>query len=65
MKKIEIILSVVLIAVGLGCLTMSASMMFQHDISVYLETFIKICFWMGLPIFIAGVIYLIIKRKRR
>lgn len=64
MKKIEIILSVVLIAVGVVCLTMSGSMMFQQDISFYFETFIKICLWMGIPIIIAGITYLLIKRKR-
>ncbi|MFC4324246.1 hypothetical protein [Litchfieldia salsa] len=65
MRKIEILLSVVLIAVGIGCLTMSGSMLFQEDLSFYFETFIKICLWMGLPILIAGVIYLLMKRKRR
>lgn len=63
MKKIEIILPFVLIAVGLGCLTMSGSMMFQQNISAYFETFIKICLWMGLPILISGVIYLFMKKK--
>jgi len=62
-KKIEIFLSVVLIAVGIGCLTMSGSMMFQQGISVYFETFFKICLWMGLPILISGIIYLFMKRK--
>lgn len=64
MKKIEIILSVVLIAVGVVCLTMSGSMMFQQNISFYVETFLKICLWMGIPILITGVFYLLIKRKR-
>lgn len=65
MNRIEVILSVVLIAVGLMCLTMSGSMMVQQGVSAYLETFIKLCLWMGIPIIFVGVFYLFMKRKRR
>ncbi|CAM3687015.1 hypothetical protein GCM10009865_43430 [Aeromicrobium ponti] len=65
MKKMEVLMSILLIVLGLVCLTMSGSMMFQQDLSVYIKTFVQICLWMGVPILLAGVSYLLLIKKRR
>ncbi|MCM3443360.1 MULTISPECIES: hypothetical protein [Metabacillus] len=65
MKRIEVVLSILLIAAGLICLTMSGSLMFKQGIDVYLKTFVQICLWMGIPIILVGVFYLMYGKKRR
>ncbi|WP_174733234.1 hypothetical protein [Mesobacillus harenae] len=64
MKKVEVILSVLLIIIGLICLTMSGTMMIQQDFTAIFKTFVTICAWMGVPIILAGIVYLIIVKKR-
>lgn len=64
MKKIEYIIALALIIVGLGCLTMSGSYMLEQNIMAYAMTFIKICLWMGIPIAIVGIVYYFILRGR-
>ncbi|RBP86200.1 hypothetical protein DFO70_1306 [Cytobacillus firmus] len=64
MKKIEVLLSVLLIVTGLVCLTMSGTMMIRQDITAYFKTFLQTCAWMGVPIILAGIVYLIIVKKR-
>lgn len=65
MKRIEVVLSIGLIAAGLICLTMSGSLMFEQEIAVYFKTFVQLCLWMGVPIILVGVFYLIYRKKRR
>lgn len=65
MKRFEVIVSVVIITVGVMCLAMSGSFMFQKDLSNFIKTFIQICVWMGIPLLLAGIIYLVFIRKRR
>ncbi|USK31330.1 hypothetical protein LIT32_27255 (plasmid) [Bacillus sp. CMF21] len=65
MKRIEVVLSIFLIAAGLICLTMSGSLMFEQGIDVYLKTFVQICLLMGIPIILVGVFYLFYRKKRR
>lgn len=65
MKRIEVVLSISLIAAGLICLTMSGSIMFGQGIVDYVKTFVHICLWMGIPIILVGVFYLLYRKKRR
>jgi len=66
MKRIDWFIAISLVVIGLSCLTMSAtSMMRPESIQNYLSNLFKICLWTGIPIFIAGVAYLILKRKKR
>jgi biotin synthase-like enzyme len=62
-KRIEMVLSIFLIAAGLICLTMSGTIMFEQGIAVYLKTFVHICFLMGIPIILVGVFYLWYKKR--
>lgn len=63
MKKTEMILAILLILVGIGCLTMSGTILFQEDFALYFQTFIQVCLWIGVPILITGILYFIIFRK--
>ncbi len=66
MKKIEWLIAVLLILMGLVCLTVSATVMWgPESIETYLRTFIQLCLWMGLPIIIIGIIYLLFLKKRK
>ena len=64
MKKFEIIVSVLLIIIGLLCLTMSGSFMLQPELRVYIKTFVQTCLWIGVPILLAGIFYLLLYKKR-
>lgn len=64
MKKTEWMIAFSLVVIGLSCLTMSATVMFNpNSIRAYLNTLLNICLWIGTPIIIVGVIYLILQRK--
>ncbi|WP_026581389.1 hypothetical protein [Bacillus sp. J33] len=65
MKRMEVVLSIFLIAAGLICLTMSGSLMFEQGLTVYLRTFIQVCLWMAIPIILIGVFFLWNRKKRR
>ncbi|MFA7746158.1 hypothetical protein [Salinicoccus roseus] len=66
MKKIEWLIVVLLIAIGIMCLTASGTMMWgTGSIESYLKTFLEICLWMGLPILIIGIVYFVILKKRK
>lgn len=66
MKKIEWLLVVSLIIVGLACLTVSGTTMWGNEsIKSYLTTLMQICFWTGLPGVIIGVLYVIILMGRK
>lgn len=66
MKKIEWFIAAFLVVIGLSCLTMSATVMMRPEsIQVYLSNLFKICLWTGLPVFIAGVVYFVLRRKKR
>lgn len=66
MKRIEWLIAIALVVTGLSCLTMSAtSMMNPESIRDYLNTLLQICLWTAVPILIVGVVYMLIKRKKR
>ncbi len=66
MKRLEWLIVITLVVIGLSCLTMSAtSMMNPESIRDYLSNLLKICLWIGIPVLIAGIVYMIFKRKKR
>jgi hypothetical protein len=65
MKIIEWIIALFLVLVGVACLTLSATWMFNPDtIQSYLATLFQICFWIAIPTIIGIVIYLVYQRKK-
>ncbi|UOQ94013.1 hypothetical protein MUO14_03320 [Halobacillus shinanisalinarum] len=66
MKKIEWLIAALLILIGLICLTVSSTVMWgTESIETYLKTFIQLCLWMGIPILIIGIIYILFLKKRK
>ncbi|WP_336788507.1 hypothetical protein [Paenibacillus sp. MMO-177] len=65
MKRLDWFIAISLVAIGLSCLTMSATSIMRPDsFHVYLSMLMGICLWTGIPILIAGIVYMIFKRKR-
>lgn len=66
MKKTEWLLAGLLIIMGLVCLTASASTM-GGAVSTggFLKNFLQLCLWMGLPVLVIGVIYLVVLKKKK
>ncbi|GAB7388548.1 hypothetical protein BSNK01_23860 [Bacillaceae bacterium] len=66
MSRIEWLVSLLLVAAGLSCLTVSATILLNPDsIRPYLQTLLQICMWLGIPVFVAGLVYFIMKQRRR
>lgn len=65
MRKLDIIIPIILIGLGLMCLTTSGSFMFDQKLGIYVKTFASLCMWMAIPIIIGTLLYLIFFRKRR
>ncbi|MFT8321135.1 MAG: hypothetical protein ABF649_09530 [Bacillus sp. (in: firmicutes)] len=66
MKRLDWLIVLVLIVIGLNCLTMSATwMMDTSSIHSYFTNLLQICLWIGIPFLIGGVIYYVMKKKRR
>lgn len=58
MKWTEWILPFVLVIIGLLCLTISGTWLLDPDsIRSYLNTFLLICLWIGIPVIISVIIY--------
>ncbi|RBW67496.1 hypothetical protein [Bacillus taeanensis] len=54
----------ILVFMGLSCLTVSGvSLLDGNSISSYIKMFLQICSFMGIPVFIAGLIYFILRKK--
>ncbi|WP_226375468.1 hypothetical protein [Effusibacillus dendaii] len=54
----------ILVAIGLSCLTMSANVISGlNSFHAYLHTMLQICVWAVIPVIVAVVIYLIIRKK--
>ncbi|MFZ3580137.1 hypothetical protein [Virgibacillus sp. DJP39] len=65
MKKIEWLIAILLIIIGLTCLTVSGTTMWgTESMQSYFETFIFLCLWMGLPVVIIGIVYMIVLKKK-
>jgi hypothetical protein len=65
MRWTEWVIAIALVAIGLSCLTVSATSMLSPDsIRPYLHTFIQICLWAGIPVLLAVFFYLILRKKK-
>lgn len=65
MKKLDVIVPIILIALGLICLTTSGSFMFDQKLGIYIKTFASLCVWMAIPIIVGALVYIVFFRKRR
>lgn len=65
MKWTEWMLALGLVIIGLSCLTVSGTWMLNPDsIRPYLNTFLQICLWIGIPVIIGIIIYLFLKGRK-
>jgi hypothetical protein len=65
MNKIEWIFAIILVFIGLTCLTVSATWMVNSDtIQSYIATLFQICFWIAIPLIIVIIIYLVYKKMK-
>jgi formate-dependent nitrite reductase membrane component NrfD len=62
-KWLEWAMAILLVLVGLSCLTMSATIM-NPSVHEYWITFFRICTLIGIPVVVIGVLYLIFNRKK-
>jgi hypothetical protein len=65
MKKIEYLLAILLILIGLGCHTASITLTTGKGWEVYLKHFFELCMFMGIPVLVIGIIYFFIITKRK
>ncbi|MFD2216522.1 hypothetical protein [Metabacillus endolithicus] len=65
MKRIEYVIASLLVIVGLACLTTSGSYLMGDGLDAYITTFLQLCMWLGIPIVVVGVIYLILIRIKK
>ncbi|MGB6407788.1 MULTISPECIES: hypothetical protein [Planomicrobium] len=65
MRRIEVFLAVLLVVIGILCLTMSGTLMLETGLTVFLTTFVQVCLWMGIPLILTGIIYWRYTKKRR
>ncbi|AQS55755.1 hypothetical protein B0W44_08070 [Novibacillus thermophilus] len=66
MRWIEWVIAIVLVIIGLCCLTMSATwLLTPNTLGHYLHTLFMICMWAGLPLIGAAVIYFIYRIIKR
>jgi Na+-driven multidrug efflux pump len=64
MKRVEWLIAVALVVIGLSCLTMSATYMLNpNSLKAYLNNFLQICIWIGIPMVIIAVTYYLLKKK--
>ncbi|MDP4553539.1 hypothetical protein Q9251_22065 [Alkalihalobacillus macyae] len=66
MRKFEWLMAIILIVAGLICLTISGTAILgPESINSYLLTLIQLCFWMGIPIIVVGILYFILLSKKK
>lgn len=66
MKKREWIPAVLLIVLGIHCFVMPGFILTGSlNVHSYFAQVLHVCFWIGIPIFLTGVIYLIWKKRKR
>lgn len=65
MKRFEYVISGLLVIIGLGCLTTSGSYFIGTGIDAYIMTFLQVCMWSGIPLFVVGIIYFFLIRVRK
>lgn len=65
MKLVDWLIALALVLMGIGCLTMSASwMMGSGSILRYVNNFFNVCMWIGIPLIVMAIVYLIIKSRK-
>ncbi|RSL33305.1 hypothetical protein D7Z54_11845 [Salibacterium salarium] len=68
MRKVEWIIASIFIVLGLHCLVMAGTLLpGAAEDSTYFSLLLRVCFWMGIPIFGGFAIYMIIMtiKKRK
>ncbi len=65
LNRIEFFFAGLLIVIGIMCLTMSGTLMMNQGMGEYLKMFTQICLWMGIPLILVSVSYVIYRKKRR
>lgn len=66
MKLTDWIIAISLVIIGLSCLTMSAtSMMNTLSFVAYFNNFVRICLFIGIPLTIVGIVFLILKARKK
>jgi hypothetical protein len=64
MKITDWIMAFSLVVIGISCLTMSGTVMLNPEsVAAYFNTLVRICFWIGIPIVLAAIVYMILKLK--
>lgn len=64
MKLFEWLIALALILMGIGCLTMSASWMMGAGSALrYVNNFFSVCMWIGVPLIVTAIVYLIIRLR--
>lgn len=61
MKKADWFIAIVFIAIGLVCMTISATSFMERPPAFFLRTLLTICVWIGFPSFILGSAYYVIQ----
>lgn len=62
MKLFDWLVAILLVVIGVGCLTMSATWMMGSGSII--SNFFSICMWIGIPLIIVAIVYFIIIFKR-
>jgi len=66
MKPADWLIALLLIAIGISCLTMAAtSIMNPASVQPYLYNLLRICIWIGIPALLAFAIYKMLRRNKR
>lgn len=63
MKKSDWLIAIVLMGLGILCMTISATSFLERPSASFLRTLLTICLWVGLPLFILGSGYYVIRSK--
>jgi hypothetical protein len=65
MRWMEWAIALSMIIIGLSCLTVSGTWMLNPDsIRPYLNTFLQICLWIGIPVLLAIIVYFVFKVRK-
>lgn len=66
MKRMDWLIAGIFIVMGMSCFVMSMSFV-DHSASVheFFMTTMNYCIWIGVPLIVAGFLYLTIRRRKR
>lgn len=64
MKKADWLFSIAFILMGLGCLSMSVIYVSSPGVlNDYISTAVKWCLWFGIPVIVAVIVYIFMKKR--